>query len=115
MPDKIEIKYTTPDYYRPIYVNGAFGGFSPQGELVINFYFENTSIPESQTFDLTDEGRLSSNPVESKPERTEIPQIMRNIQTGIILDLASAKRISQWLNDKIEKFEEAKKGGKNGE
>lgn len=38
--DKINFKYKFSDAYNPVYVNGAYGGVNPRGEIVINFYFE---------------------------------------------------------------------------
>ena len=111
MSNKVEIKYTRPDNYRPVYVNGAYGGINPQGQLVVNFYFENQPFLESQTFEVTEEGRLGQE-VERNPD-SDIPQINRDISTGVILDLESAKRISQWLNEKIKQLE-LMKGEKNG-
>lgn len=107
MPQKVEIKYTQPANYRPTFVNGAFGGINPQKQLVVNFYFENNPTPESQTFELNENGKLG-NELERKPE-SDILYINREITTGIILDLESAKRISNWLNNKITQLEEIKK------
>ncbi|MFC0297755.1 hypothetical protein [Geobacillus jurassicus] len=44
----VHFKYLFPDDYNPVYVNGAHGGISPQGEIVVNFYFERRPLPPVQ-------------------------------------------------------------------
>ena len=43
---EIVFKYIFNYAYNPVYVNGAHGGLSPRGELVMNFYLERPPLPE---------------------------------------------------------------------
>lgn len=112
MPRKIEIKYSQPDNYRPLYANGAYGNITPQGEIVVNFYFENNEYPDKQTFNITEEDKLGE---PEKPEDPEIPKIIRSVNVGVILDLNSAKRINEWLAGKIKQLEKMKSEGENND
>ncbi len=38
--NSFKFKYVFDDDYNPKYVNGAFGGVNPQGEINLNFYME---------------------------------------------------------------------------
>jgi len=46
---KIKFNYIKEDLYTPKYVNGALGGVSSKGELIINFFTEMQPVPSSQT------------------------------------------------------------------
>ncbi len=100
-PTPIKIKYVFNDEYNPKYVNGAYGGVTPQGDLVLNFYFERLPIPNSVTHIINDDGTLG--------EITAIhPQesiVIRYIQNGVILNLNSARQLQMWLSEKIDQME----------
>ncbi len=102
--DQINFKYLYSDDYNPIYVNGAYGGINPKGELVINFYFERHGLPKSQSYELTEKGTLGEE-IERKPDDLSISMV-RSVQTGIVLTLQSAKEIYNWLGEEIKKLEQ---------
>ena len=105
MPEKpkITFNYHFSENYNPIYVNGAYGGVGPQGEIIVNFYLERQGIPKSHTHEINKDGSLSSEP-KSVP-RDPLSNIIRFIETGIILNLDGAKRIHAWLGQKIAEIE----------
>lgn len=96
--DKIEFKYKFPDDYTPTYVNGCYGGKSPKGEVIINFFLERIPIPNSETFKLSEEGSLDSR-IGVKPEA--MPMI-RTVPCGVIMSKESAKEIYDWLGHILE-------------
>src|SRR5665647_3901130 len=53
---ELTFKYVFNYGYNPTYVNGAQGGFSPRGEMVINFYLERQPLPDAITHEITPEG-----------------------------------------------------------
>ncbi|MBA7707990.1 hypothetical protein ES703_116877 [subsurface metagenome] len=107
----VEFKYKFPDDYNPKYVNGAYGGIGPRGELVVNFYLERQPIPKEETYEVTKKGVLGGL-LDRTPEDLR-SKIIRFIQTGVVLNLESAKIIHKWLGDHIKSLEQAK-GTDNG-
>lgn len=100
---RITFNYHFDDNYNPEYVNGAYGGIGPKGELIVNFYLERQGIPKSHTHEVKEDGSLDSPKAENQ-EESEL-NLIRYINTGVILNLESAKRIHDWLGQKIDEFE----------
>jgi len=95
VPDKIKFKYIFPDDYNPVYANGAHGGISPKGEMVINFFMERPPVPYSVTHELEEDGRIGSE-VETHPEKDHA-MMVRFITGGVVLNRSAAKNIHEWL------------------
>ncbi len=100
---RITFNYHFDDNYNPEYVNGAYGGIGPKGELIVNFYLERQGIPKSHTHEVKEDGSLDS-PIVGNQQKSEF-NVIRYINTGIILNLDSAKQIYNWLGQKIDEFE----------
>lgn len=99
-------KYKFSDDYNPVYINGAFGGISTKGELVVHFFLERQGLPTSEVHQITPEGELS---LKMKREPADQPfSAIRYIDTGIILSYDSAKNIHKWLGDKINELDKIK-------
>ncbi len=101
----IIIKYKFADDYNPCYVNGAYGGVGPRGEIVANFYLERQPIPKEETYGLAKGGRISAQPLSREPEDLR-SIVIRFIETGVVLNLDSAKKVYSWLGEKIKALEE---------
>lgn len=104
---EITFKYIFNYGYNPSYVNGAQGGFSPRGEMVINFYLERPPLPESITHEITPEGAVG---VETKVEPRDLQQSMvRYIDTGVVMNYENAKVFHTWMGEKLREMEELHK------
>lgn len=99
MPDvKIECR-KAPDY-RIIPVTGAWGGVSPQGEIIFDLFVEKLEIPKSINIRI-DPGRP---PMEIGRDG----QIhVRESQIGVVVRPDIARSIGEWL---IQKAQEATSG-----
>ncbi len=106
MNKRLNFKYIFDDDYNPKYVNGAYGGINPQGEIAVNFYVERSPIPRTEIYSLNEDGSLDS-PIEIEPEN-HTQNIIRFIETGILLNLENAKKIHQWLGQHITSLESLK-------
>ena len=91
----IDFKYVFDEKYNPQYVNGAFGGTGPQGEVIIHFYVERGAIPYQVSHEIGEDGHLSES-VKVKPEDFD-QKFIRFIQSGIILDKKHAVDVYKWL------------------
>lgn len=103
----IKFKYIFDDNYNPVYVNGAQGGITPQGEIVANFYLERLALPNTQTQAVSSNGTLGD-VISSEPEDLN-QSFVRFIKNGVVMNLQTAKSISNWLNKHIETLEQLQK------
>ena len=93
--------------YNPTYVNGAQGGFSPRGEMVINFYLERQPLPNAITHEITPEGAIGN---ETGMDPKDLASSMvRFIDTGVVMSYDNAKVFHAWLGDKLREVEEIHK------
>lgn len=92
----VNFKYKFPEDFNPVYINGAYGGSTPQGELVMNFYLERQPIPYSETVEL-EENDLLSDRRTLTPENHNL-NIIRYISSGIVMNLETAKEIQRWFH-----------------
>jgi len=104
--DKPEItfKYVFNYGYNPSYVNGAQGGFSPRGELVINFYLERQPLPESISHEITPQGAIGRETA-VEPENLA-SSMVRFIDTGVVMNYENAKVFHAWMGEKLREVEE---------
>jgi hypothetical protein len=103
--NRMEFKYTKSPEYRLKYVNGAFGGPSPKGEIKIDFFIDHNEAPDLLVHEITSSGQIGDE-IERKPDRQPIT---RELQVGIIMNLNDAKSIHEWLCRHIRTIEERMK------
>jgi hypothetical protein len=104
---ELTFKYVFNYGYNPSYVNGAQGGFSPRGEMVINFYLERQPLPDSITHEITPEGAIGR---ETEVEPKDLASSMvRFVDTGVVMSYENARVFHSWLGDKLRELEEIHK------
>lgn len=104
---EITFKYVFNYAYNPTYVNGAQGGFSPRGEMVINFYLERQPLPESISHEITPEGAIGR---ETAVEPEDLSSsLVRYVDTGVVMNYDSARVFHSWLGDQLHAMEELHK------
>ena len=97
-------KYIFTYDYNPAYVNGAQGGVSPRGDLVVNFYLERPPLPNQITYGINPNGSIGA---ETAVEPEDLAQsIVRYVPSGIVLNYQTARDLHQWLGEKIGEMEE---------
>jgi hypothetical protein len=100
---QITFKYIFTYDYNPKYANGAHGGISPRGELVMNFYHERTPLPNSVSHEITSNGTIG--PETAVDPKDLSSSLVRYVSTGVVLNLHTARELHGWLGDKIREFE----------
>ena len=55
---KLRVKYQTSPQYRTYGATGAYGGLSPNGEIVIDFFVERQAPPDNLIIEITDGCRI---------------------------------------------------------
>ncbi|MDD2735636.1 MAG: hypothetical protein PHF56_17000 [Desulfuromonadaceae bacterium] len=101
---ELTFKYVFNYSYNPSYVNGAQGGFSPRGEMVINFYLERQPLPNEITHEITPEGAIGR---ETEVDPKDLASSMvRFIDTGVVMSYENAKVFHGWMGEKLREVEE---------
>lgn len=104
---EITFKYIFNYGYNPTYVNGAQGGFSPRGEMVIHFYLERQPLPESISHEITPEGAIGRETGVEPEDLTD--SMVRFIDSGVVMSHENARVFHAWLGDKLREMEELHK------
>lgn len=100
VPQQITFKYIFADDYNPLFANGVYGGVTPSGEIVMNFYLERHALPDHIVHALTPEGALGDEMRRTPEDHRE--SLVRVVDSGVILTVDGAKAIHAWLGEKIE-------------
>ena len=104
---ELKFKYIFDYGYNPIYVNGAHGGVSPRGELVMNFYLERMALPESITHEINTNGTIGR---EVAAEPDDLAQSMvRFIKSGVVMNYQNARELHIWLGERLKEMEALEK------
>jgi hypothetical protein len=96
-------KYIFTYDYNPVYINGAHGGVTPRGELVVNFYQERQPVPNAMTHELNPNGTIGKE-VAVEPEDLN-RSLVRFISNGVVLNYQTARELHFWLGEKIREME----------
>lgn len=102
----IRFRYIFSENYSPSYCNGAFGGISTRGEIVVNFFHERMPIPYHTTHTVSESGILSGVNETNPEDLNDI--VIRHITNGIVLNEESARSIHEWLGEQIKELEKRK-------
>lgn len=100
---EVTFKYIFNYTYNPVYVNGAHGGISPRGELVMNFYLERPPLPDEITHELNPNGTIGEAVAEA-PDNLK-NSMVRFIESGVILNYESARNIHFWIGERLKELE----------
>jgi len=100
---ELKFKYIFDYGYNPVYANGAHGGVSPRGELVMNFYLERMALPESITHEINPNGTIGS---ETAAEPDDLAHSMvRFIEAGVVMNYQNARELHLWLGERVKEME----------
>ena len=106
MSDKkpeMTFKYIFTYDYSPVYVNGAHGGVSPRGELVMNFYLERQPLPNSITHEITQAGTIGP---ETDVDPSDLGRsLVRQAINGVVVNYNTARELHFWLGEKLKEME----------
>lgn len=94
---KFETHYIKNNDFKTVQGNGVFGGITHNGQINMSFFTDRAPIPKKITLDI-DPG---SGEILSEIERECKEGIIREVHFGVLLDKETAKRIVDWLNEKI--------------
>jgi hypothetical protein len=104
---EFKFKYIFTYDYNPVYVNGAHGGVTPRGELVVNFYQERQPLPNAMTHELNPNGTIGRE-VAVEPDDLA-SSLVRFVTNGVVVNYQTARELHFWLGEKIKEMEAMEK------
>jgi hypothetical protein len=100
---EMTFKYIFQYDYSPVYVNGAHGGVSPRGELVMNFYLERQPLPNAISHEITPAGTIGE---ETGAEPSDLGRsLVRQVTNGVVVNYQTARELHYWLGEKLKEME----------
>lgn len=110
---KVRFHHTKSGLFRVVHADGLTGSITPRGDLFICFYSERLPIPDSVVVEISPEGELIREVKEESITTTK--GIVREMEVGVVMDVANAKSMLGWLRHmtkQLEKqFQEIKEEG----
>ena len=101
--NEMTFKYIFQYDYNPVYVNGAHGGVSPRGELVVNFYLERQPLPNSIAHEITPAGTIGP---ETDVEPSDLGRsLVRQVINGVVVNHQTARELHYWLGEKLKEMD----------
>lgn len=102
-PTKVKFIYRKTADYKQYFVNGAYGGFSPRGDFICDFFLEFKEFPMEQEGNINPEtAQVDIIPIQS-PETAEI---IREVRLGIVMSPQQMIHLRDWLDKRIVDFKE---------
>lgn len=105
VPKRLRIVYHKPEDYKPVFVDGIYGGITPRGELICNFFLEYKDIPVEEGIPLVEgvpQFDKASRVERIKHEPEEIVS-MRDIRAALIIPVHQISSIANWMLDQLKK------------
>ena len=100
VPKNYNFKFVKNPDFRTVKADGVYGGVTVRGEINMNFYVDTIDLPKNQLYSMDSKGAITKEiPVEKKAES------IRELITGINMDLETTKSVILWLNDKVKQAE----------
>jgi hypothetical protein len=104
-PKRVKFKYLFGDDFSPTYANGAHGQMTPQKEIAVSFYLERAPLPLGDIHVISEGGGIGSKVGQDPPVDQDQVLIIRHITNGVVLSLATAKRVQEMLGKLIARIE----------
>jgi hypothetical protein len=97
----IKFNYIKSAQFRVVHADGAYGGVTPRGYIHASLYSERRPLPQVTEVSILPGDQLG----EEKPVFQK-DDIVRELEVGLVMDLAAAKAFHDWLGKKIQTVEE---------
>lgn len=91
--ESVTVRFQRHSDFRLVPATGAWGGLSPNGEIVVSFFVEHRLEPESLALEVSEDGSAR------ETGRAEEP-LVREVQVGLVLRPDVAHSIGRLLCEK---------------
>jgi hypothetical protein len=103
MSQDVEFQINRSNLFRIVHADGVFGGIAPTGLIFMNFYSQLPPVPNRIFHEVEEDGKLGK---EITAKRSGSTALVRELEVGVLIDVAVAKSFIQWLQDKIAAVEQ---------
>lgn len=100
--EHVTLQYVKTSDFRVHHVDGVYGGILQNGQIHMALFSERASLPERRVHEINPDGRLG--PI---VEKVDSPLVFE-LSADVHMTLDTAKRIQDWLSNKIRELEESK-------
>ena len=97
---EVSFRYVFPGDLRDLYVNGAWGGITPRGELYLHLYSERQPVPKTTVHEIASDGSLGA-----ETGRETGGDVVRIVQTSVVMKVETARLLRDWLDERIDRME----------
>lgn len=97
---KVRIKYLKSHDFKTVLATGVYGGITGNGLIAANFFTDRPILPKYQTIDVNSNGVQQGLPTDEKDG-----DLLRDVQSCMLMDVNTAKIIVAWLDSKIDEYE----------
>ncbi len=98
LSDTIDIHYLKTNNYRTYHVDGIFGGITPDAKKVyLELFVQRSATPNKIEHAVTQEGAVGK----ETGHRVGKEGLVREIESGLIMDLEVAEILKKWLDKQI--------------
>ena len=103
---EVEFHYLKSTHFRTIHADGAIGSITPGRYIHMAIYSERQPIPKETVQEVKMDGTLG-NVIQEKTIALE--GIVREMEIGVLMSVATAKSVAVWLQEKIQQVEQINK------
>jgi len=100
----ITFHYIKSEGFKTILATGAIGGVTINSLVNMNLYTDRVVIPSEMTLEVDEFGRLLQKELDVKAKKG----VVRDVQCSVLMDVAVAKSLVEWLNRQIQLIESNK-------
>jgi len=101
IPKQLDIHYVKTSNYRTFYIDGLFGGLTPNGKIYMETFLQRQPTPQLIQHAINEDGTLGK-----ELKRIGKEGFIREIEAGMVFDLQTAKIMIEWLQSQVKEFEE---------
>lgn len=89
---EVKASFTKSEEHTKFYTNGVYGGKTPRGDIMVEFYTERNNLPTSQIYEVEESQRIG------RLKSTQGAQgIIREREATAFMGPENAKSIGSWL------------------
>ncbi len=100
LPKTVKVHYLKTSSYRTYYVDGVFGGLTPNGKIYMELFLQRLVTPQTIEYKVEEAG------LGKEIGRIGKEGLIREIEAGLIMDIESAKVFRNWIDDKVKQIEQ---------
>lgn len=103
--NKVKFRYVKGNDHRIIHADGAKGGLTNRGFLLIDFFAEYPNYFNDELHKITKAGQLEQ--IVQKVDTSQPIELIRERQIGVMMSISVAKSLAIWINARVKEFNDS--------